>query len=135
MRPGKGPCMLLRKLWDCPMASNQRARTKDSLLFVTKVLEEWGDKVDNVHFGSLMWGGNKKRTKPCKTMFRGVAITWNGKVGTCGIDMKQTMAFGDINKTENIMDIVNGKEAQKYRQKHIDRQFDGVCETCDSYYG
>jgi radical SAM protein with 4Fe4S-binding SPASM domain len=100
-----------------------------------KIIDEWGNKVDYIHFAHLMGEKSRPRKKLCKTLFRHAAISWDGKICPCVVDMQQTMLFGEITKDLNIMDIINSPKAKQYRLNHRKRKFEDICKYCDDFYG
>jgi radical SAM protein with 4Fe4S-binding SPASM domain len=82
----------------------------------------------------LMGKKSLPRTAACKTLWRNIAIAWDGRVVPCCIDMEETLLLGNLQHM-SIKEIINGTEARKIRRKHLQGNYPDVCKYCDPHFG
>ena len=105
---------------------------------VTKFITMWQGKADEVHIGiGHNWAGKqsnvmelKPRVYPCKAPWSSFVINWNGDVAMCCVDYETTVKLGNV-QTESVLEIWNGTKLKELRQRHLERNFDGlICKNC-----
>lgn len=101
---------------------------------------------DRIKLGRyITWGGEVKwrsttarqgrEAKPCIHIFKFINAASNGDVVMCCLDYNHSHIFGNV-KNDNLMDIWNGDEFIKLRNKQTSGIFDKICLNCEneSYY-
>jgi radical SAM protein with 4Fe4S-binding SPASM domain len=105
---------------------------------VTKFKTMWRGVVDEVHVGiGHNWAGKqsnvmelKPRVYPCKALWSSFVINWNGDVAMCCVDYETTIKLGNV-QNESMLEIWNGSTLKELRDRHLERNFDGlICKNC-----
>jgi pyruvate-formate lyase-activating enzyme len=75
-----------------------------------------------------------KRSNPCKNLWFGLVVGWDGIVPLCFEDGDAAEPMGDVT-THSIEDIWTGAAYRAKRLKHIQGVFDGLCHKCSNFTG
>ena len=87
----------------------------------------------DVRFVRLQYdGGARRRVKrnPCKALWQGAKLRWNGEINACGYDFHSRYTLGDIKK-DSFARIWSGEEYTRMR-KQFREDWNGIsiCENC-----
>ena len=74
---------------------------------------------------------NPARTSPCRGLWGGLMIYWNGDVSTCFQDADGFEIFGNV-KEQSIQEIWQTSLRQR-RQEHVKGTFRNLCHGCQSF--
>ena len=114
--------------------------------YVDATVEYWEARVDKVISRKfLRWGLieeenqtdeylSKKERVPCPFPFERLNIDTSGNVRFCGYDIEYNVVMGNV--LENtIEEIWTGEKFTKWRQYHLNREFDKIemCKNCTDY--
>jgi len=114
--------------------------------YVDRTVEYWQTKVDNVISRKfLRWGLidqenqteeylSKTERVPCPFPFERLNIDTSGNIRFCGYDISYNVVMGNVLES-SIEDVWTGDKFNKWRQYHLDRQFDKIpmCRDCTDY--
>jgi len=98
------------------------------------VKRAWGGVVDHITFESLMGKRAVPRHSPCRTLWRNLAITWDGNVLPCCVDMEGKLIVGNVND-KSLKEIFNSLQLREIRKRHLNGDFPSICKYCDSHFG
>lgn len=102
--------------------------------YIRKVQDGWHDKVDNIDIEPLIGDRSTPRKTKCRTLWRNAVVRWDGIVFPCCVDIKGSLAMGDIKKN-TLREIFNGDKAIAIRKSHIEKEYPPVCRYCDAFFG
>ncbi len=70
-------------------------------------------------------------TKPCLYLWRQMAITWDGTVTACCLDMTGQLKMGDVNH-QSLREVWNAEEFVNARKLHVQGRYKELapCATC-----
>lgn len=70
---------------------------------------------------------------PCARIFNGLAVSYEGYLTACCVDFENYLIVADLNKV-SLKDAWNSEKFQELRQKHINKDVDGLmCQNCCNY--
>tara|TARA_Y100000310_G_C20697231_1_gene826562 strand:- start:336 stop:1340 length:1005 start_codon:yes stop_codon:yes gene_type:complete len=109
---------------------------------VNEFEREWSEQVDGINFAfprnfasaiqlnedSPHLSQNKVKW-PCKQLWTGLFITWDGLVVRCCEDFDAKHVLGDVSK-QSLADIWNGMSLKELRKQQLELKKIGICENC-----
>lgn len=78
-------------------------------------------------------------SRVCRVPWMNMSIGWDGQVCPCPLDYNEAHPVGDTN-TQSLSDILNGEKMQKFRQCHLDHDYDWIeeqgalCASCNALF-
>ena len=71
------------------------------------------------------------RYSPCTNLWKKLAISWDGKVFACCLDLNRTVEIGDLRR-QSVMEVWNGEGMRAMRRMHREqRQHESdLCRSC-----
>lgn len=85
--------------------------------------------------GDVISEGTKPRANyPCFMLYREPAISWDGKMFPCCVDLLGEKVLGDVTK-KTVLECWNSEETQTMRRRHKNGEFinEKICSYCNAY--
>lgn len=85
--------------------------------------------------GDIKYELARKEYKPCSLIWQSMAVSWDGEVVGCCVDMEKKLVLGNLN-TQTVMEVWNGSPMVEFRKAQAEKRYMDIelCKDCDSFW-